>query len=52
MILDAMTENGFHFQAANPTIAVGGAIRKLAKRGKLRVVEEGAGSKGNIYAVV
>jgi hypothetical protein len=51
-ILDAMTESGFHFQAANPTIAVGGVIRKLAKRGKLRIVEEGAGSKGSLYAVI
>ena len=51
MILDAMTQGGFHFQAADPTIAVGGVIRKLAKRGKFRVVEQGAGAKGSVYEV-
>jgi len=47
--LEAMEKNGFVFSAETPIVAVNGALRRLLKRGEIRLAEAGSGRKPHLY---
>jgi hypothetical protein len=47
----ALAESGYEFRSANPTIAVGSALRKLAKHGKVQLARQGSGRSPNYYRI-
>ena len=49
-VLQALNERSFAFASAKPEVAVGQALHKLCKKGKLKLVKEGQGREPNLYS--
>lgn len=49
-VLKALVDRGFQFATRKPQVAVGGALRKLARQRKIKVTAEGEGRIPNVYS--